>query len=186
MARLSAGCGSYRTQVRKVLLIAAAQIVHQALQRQWTVALEHSGAMELLGRQARDERHRLRTGLPELRQREVRGPAAVGALPGQGIGIRRRQRWIPFVPRATQANVVAQNLDVPHVPDLLDGGQRRTGHAVPRRGGPMPEVLRDGGVVRFELRREVLQGLDCDGWDHEGKPLKCRAMAKPMVEPGSA
>jgi hypothetical protein len=141
-----------------MLLVVAAKVVNEAAHRERAVALEHRRALQLRIAQAGDDLHRLDARHAEVGQHFPRVGRAVVALDGQRLAVDGCQRRMGFGKGAAKAHVVALDLDVAHMAELLDGGEGLAGHALPRGRRPVPVGRGNGRVVGLQLRRE---GREC-------------------------
>ena len=135
-----------------MLLVVTAQVMHQALYRHGPVPLEYPLPPKLWLVQPMQQVHGRRASRPEHRQRLGRIGLRISALPHQGVAVQRGQQRKGLVQQAPETRLIAVDLDVPHVADLLQRAQRLARYALPRLRRPTDEARRH----RLE---ELLQSL---------------------------
>src|SRR5687768_12388266 len=99
--------------------------------RHGPVAFEDGRTIELFRDQPLDDFDRAAPRRAKTRERLVRIRFAIAPVAREEVGVNRRQERIVLRERALDASLVALDLDVAKVAELLDCRQRFTWNAVP-------------------------------------------------------
>ena len=124
-------------QPREMLLVVAAKVVDEAADGDPAVAFEDARGVRAARRRGRDAVQRASPRGAKGRERLGRIRVRVVAILGELVRIERGQVRIRFGQRALDALLIAVDLDVAHVADLADRGERFARDAVPRRRRPV-------------------------------------------------
>src|SRR5258708_29788826 len=112
--------GQQPLQPSQVLLIVAAEIVHETAQR-YRASLEDCCSRELLRSQTGDQFKRLAAGMTECSEGLAGIASRIGAFLGKRLAVYRGKHRVGILQGASQTFVIAVNFDIPDMPDLFDG-----------------------------------------------------------------